>query len=374
MDPEDEDYSNSKLRLEVIDVTSTAVTLSVYTPFPLPSTSTSAGSTVPPSPASSTSSERRSKPPLISIQLDRRPWPHVAHAGSISTDSLVPGGKRGAETTVLVYGLDPARDYEISLDVVGMDGEDGGSVSGERTTVDVETMEAGPSTPGGSHELESMDGSPSSTTLPASPHTLLPTEAPPPYSAVLPSFPPNESQLRALLKKIRTSSKRTETVLHASISALKKSVDKSLKEDQRARTRIVGLEETIRKARENERDMRTVEKDACEESIDELEQIEKDVKAELLRIKSGKRTVVPPVPVVVERRESEEGEEEEGNEIGVRELAKELDSLQRRIDEAQQSKKKKAKEMLRSLEVALGQVEGSLIQFSIVLYFPQEWH
>lgn len=133
MDDDAPTRTSCKLRLQVLDVTSTAVTLSVFTPYSLPSSSNDAAS--PSADAGSTSTPPlRSKPPLISIQLDRRPWPHVAHAGSISTDALVPGGKRGAETTVIIWGLDPGRDYEISLGVVG--GEDRES---ESMMVDVET-------------------------------------------------------------------------------------------------------------------------------------------------------------------------------------------------------------------------------------------
>lgn len=46
-------------------------------------------------------------------------------------------GYRGAETTVIVYGLDPGRDYEISLDVVGVG--NGGEEGGERAVVEIET-------------------------------------------------------------------------------------------------------------------------------------------------------------------------------------------------------------------------------------------
>ena len=94
---------SSALRLEVLDVTSTAVALSVLTP-----------------PSSSPAR------PQISIQLDRRPWPHVAHAGSES----------GVETTVIVYGPEPGVEYEISLEVVRAEEER------ESTVVEIETAAA----------------------------------------------------------------------------------------------------------------------------------------------------------------------------------------------------------------------------------------
>lgn len=372
MDDDTSIRTSCKLRLEVLDVTSTAVTLSVFTPYSLPSSS-DAASRPTDSGSTSTTPPRRSKPPLISIQLDRRPWPHVAHAGSISTEALVPGGKKGAETTVIIWGLDPGRDYEISLGVVG--GEDRES---ESMVVDVETalegvyfllrshLQSSPATTAEDTSRTSIDLDPSlpdsADFSPApSPHPVAPEGPPPPYSPTLPPLPPDEAQLRALLKKIRTSSKRTETVLQASISALKKSVEKSIKEDQRARTRIVGLEEAIRKAREGEHDMRTTEKEACEGSILELQQLEQEVKAELEGKKEGKQlattTVQQDVPVA-----DDAGEEEEGPEAGIGELAKELEMLHKRIEEAEKERRKKAKETLRSLEVELGQLEGELIQ------------
>lgn len=113
-------FSSSKLRLQVLDVSSSAVALSVFTPR--------------------SSSRSPSKPPSISIQLDRRPWPHVAHAGSstgtapTAADGAGDGDENGAETTVIVYGLDPSREYEISLEVVEGQ-EDSESVDGEAPTI-----------------------------------------------------------------------------------------------------------------------------------------------------------------------------------------------------------------------------------------------
>lgn len=109
---EAEGVDSNQLRLKVLDVTATAVAVSVIVPHSQPR-STALQRT--------NSHSNSTKPPLISIQLDRRPWPHVAHASSTSTDLITVGGeagKQGGETTIVVYNLDPGRDYEISLDVV----------------------------------------------------------------------------------------------------------------------------------------------------------------------------------------------------------------------------------------------------------------
>lgn len=133
---------SSRLRLEVLDVTSTAVALSVFTPsLPQPSTtSTSSTSTSsirnqPARHTSPTALKRKTKPSVISIQLDRRPWPHVAHAGSLAGWD----GRTGSEITVIIYGLDAGRNYEISLLVIDGEGEE----TGEETILDPEGVEEG---------------------------------------------------------------------------------------------------------------------------------------------------------------------------------------------------------------------------------------
>lgn len=157
-------------------------------------------------------------------------------------------------------------------------------------------------------------------------------------------------------------------MLNASISALRKSVEKGMKEDQRARTRIVSLEEAIRKAEEGERDSRTREMDACEDRIRELEELEEEVEEELERRKKGKGPAPPPPKVEVEppppppeASQEEGGEEEEAHE-GIADLAKELDALNKLIDEAEKETRKKAKDTLRALEQELSQIDAEIVQ------------
>lgn len=131
----------SRLRLEVLDVTSTAVALSVFTPA-LPTTTGYSSPAQPRAPAKSSAASLlfRKRTPVISIQLDRQPWPHVAHAGSLSQESTSQGG-RAAETTVIVYGLVPGREYEISLDVTTA--TEGDEHETEHFNLDVETGQEG---------------------------------------------------------------------------------------------------------------------------------------------------------------------------------------------------------------------------------------
>ncbi len=133
---------SSRLRLEVLDVTSTAVALSVFTP-PLPTTPGYSNNQQQQPAATKSSSASllfRKRTPVISIQLDGQPWSHVAHAGSLSQESTSQGG-RGAETTVIVYGLVPGREYEISLDVTTA--AEGDEQETESFSLEVETGQEG---------------------------------------------------------------------------------------------------------------------------------------------------------------------------------------------------------------------------------------
>lgn len=412
----------ARLRLEVLDVTSTAVALSVFTPplaTPTPAPTSAPSSPAPARPKTTAGSMFRKRAPVISIQLDRQPWPHVAHAGGLSQE----GGGRGAETTVIVYGLVPGREYEIGVDVAsGGEGEEG---EAEHFSLEVETGQEGEQlsaemdivmlavgdcgvvarfelTVGCSRvagdlrhpddsdpQIRQDDDSPAPSspqtastpttsnthTHPTPPHpsSTAPDGPPPPYSpspsaaaststsTPTPSLPapPAEPQLRALLKKLRASSKRTEGVLNASVSALKKSVDKGIKEDQRARTRIGGLEEAVRRAREGAESMRGGEAEECEERVREAEREEEEARGELGRRKEGS----------VGGRGGggglggqEQGEEGVGEEVDLAELARELDGLNKMIDELESERKVQATEALRALEAEMGHIEADLLQ------------
>ncbi|GAA5961154.1 hypothetical protein JCM21900_005882 [Sporobolomyces salmonicolor] len=414
---------NSKLRLQVLDVTSSAVALSVFTPAPPPAASSS--STASPSTSRSTPCSS-SKPPSVSILLDRRPWPHVAHAGS----SALPGdsGEAGQETTVIVYGLDPAREYEIGLDVVDGAGEDeeggaigaggddsrggaveiemGGEGSSSRRPSTDDTPEtyshdhyndSYPSASPSSHAHSTPDGppppySPSPTAPPVPSSTATSISAPPSASDPHTSSDLSESSLRLALKTLRTTSKRTEQSLLLTLSSLRKTVEKAAKEDQRARTRIVSLEEAIRRAREAEDDMRGRERDEIEERLKELEKVEEETRRELEEWREGRREVrapavstPPPHAGAVKDKEKQvdeppqadggegaaagaeedqprAGESSEGPSLNLAELAKELDALNKAIEAVEKEKAEKAGEVLQTLEREMTIVEGELIQ------------
>jgi hypothetical protein len=79
-------------------------------------------------PASETDNPReavtngRVPPAPISISLNSNPWPHVFHSepavypSAESLDGAV--AKSGNGATIVVYGLDPGRHYDVQLDAV----------------------------------------------------------------------------------------------------------------------------------------------------------------------------------------------------------------------------------------------------------------
>jgi hypothetical protein len=384
----------AKLNLEVLDVTATAVAISILIPSSLSSSSSSSSS-------SSTTPKRRRRTPVISIQLDRRPWPHVAHAGSGGE-----GGRMGnlKETTVIIYGLDPGREYEISLDVTAGEeyGDDNGGEQEDEEEdeeqiddeEDAEELANGVEDEGEGTSIEEgeegdsiiererirLDTSSSSASSSSSPTTTTPTTyivasedystptataslpPPPPYSYSTPPARPTEASLRDLLKKIRASSKRTETVLNSSIIALKKGVEKGMKEDQRSRTRIGGLEEAIRKAGEGEEELRKREMGEVEEQIREMNalearaEIELEIKREMDKHPIEVQVVSPvPYPALID-----EGGEEEETVGSSAELARELDQLNKAIEEIEKDRSERAQVMRRALETEMGSLEGEL--------------
>lgn len=161
---------------------------------------------------------------------------------------------------------------------------------------------------------------------------------------------------------MRTTSKRTETSLQSTISALKKSVDKGIKEDQRGRTRILTLEEAIRKAADGEREGEGEGK-RCEGLIAELVLREGEARRELTLRKEGKSTsIAVPVARVEEPEVQEPNEEEEEHELadGIADLARELAALNKAIETVDLAR---AKEVFKGMEGEIGRIEGELNSF-----------
>ncbi|SGZ24432.1 BQ5605_C023g09722 [Microbotryum silenes-dioicae] len=221
------------------------------------------------------------------------------------------------------------------------------------------------STPDGPPPPYSPSPSPLANDSSTSPSTSTTNYAHP--SSTVSEPPTDEPHLRAQLKNIRASSKRTESVLQASINALKKSVDKALKEDQRARTRIVGLEDAIRKATEGEKFMRLEERGDVEGALERLVREEEERGSELKRRKEGAGNIGKEEGVGMGNRKGEEEGNGGGNvapsgEVGVGELMKELDALNVKIEEKDKDERKKLQDAVKHLEAELTRLDNEFIQ------------
>lgn len=117
----------------------------------------------------------------------------------------------------------------------------------------------------------------------------------------------------------------------------------------------MGLEEAIRKAGEGEEEIRTLEMDACEIRMGELILLEKEAKINLERQKKttiDNQSHKSEVVVLVE-----EGEEQER---GTADLARELDYLNKSIEELEKHRKEHARATLKALRSEINSLEGEL--------------
>lgn len=401
--PPRSDASPRRLELEVVDVSSTAVSLSVFAPGPSPEEAAAVEATE----DAQDSTWNESSAPAISIKLNGRPWSQVAHAGSpigddISGDESEEGDagerkrrrrgsssslspKRGEGTTIVIYGLEPGQEYEVELDV--LDGDDDPDGTGEPQPAAHETRRSriitrGSQSPCSLRQPHSLNlGLAGPTTQTPSP-SLTPTTSehadpdgpPPPYtshdpasspsadaqSAASASKAPDEAQLRGLLKKVRATGKRQETALTASITTLKRTLDKAVREDQRARQRAITLEDSTRKASEN-----------AERDIAEAESIEAETTSLEGEVSSGEARVAVRREEVDRATKEADREVDEGRE-GVRTLKKRRDELAKKSDEVKKEHRKVERD-LAELERALRDVDEEISRVDAVPDDDDAW-
>lgn len=173
---------------------------------------------------------------------------------------------------------------------------------------------------------------------------------PPPYT---PTPPPTINSLRAHLKSLRLSTRRTESSLQSSLLALKKAVEKGLKEDQRARTRIVSLEEAIRKAEEAERD--------ASEGGAEWERVQQEYERELEREAEWTRKLEELAAGEKDKDKGDKDKEDDENSAQLAELSRELDAINKSIEEASKLRDSLLKDQLHSLEMELAMVDDAIM-------------
>jgi hypothetical protein len=334
-------HGHGRFQLQIVDVSSTAVSFAVVD---------SCDSSIAPVSDSNRSREApSSKAPAapntpISISLDSNPWPHVFHSESALSESAA---KSGNGAMIVVYGLEPGRDYEVQLDAGvcqksrepalyffatshGLMGcfVSGTSVSGESAA----------------HDHYADDTSELDT-------------PPPPYSSHDPHHGPSspsheEIELRSRIKKFRVSAKHTEASINASVAALRRSLDKAGREDQRTKQRISMLEDGAQRATEAAR----VDEDEEANILRLLPELEEEESAMARKVERHKAQL--------EDSEREYRQGLEDDEASLRALRLELDALVGREEGLVSERHRYERDVLPDLNIRLANLEAELRRLS----------
>ncbi|KAG9073719.1 hypothetical protein FRC06_011188, partial [Ceratobasidium sp. 370] len=187
----------------------------------------------------------------LAVKVNGTPWQRVVMHVDEESDE---------EAVVILYGLMPAKSYEIELSVVA-----GESIKGNLTTED-ELNQPDESAPAVAQLTTNTTPSTTQT------QTVTPAATPPdsPASSSRPSTPPprqitveeranqlrhmhslliqEHDQLAAQLKMARRDAQRADAALRSEIEALKKAVEKNAAGEQRAKQKILALQEAVKQA------------------------------------------------------------------------------------------------------------------------------
>ncbi|KAH8917060.1 hypothetical protein BT69DRAFT_705114 [Atractiella rhizophila] len=293
------DDFKDKYQLEVIEVGPTAVALALYSPTSLAASRNSSRRNSRDSSdflqvsgsfnASTPDARDRGQASLSSsgivVKVNSQPWACVSHAGSAGVDDEW----RDASMVVVVWNLEPGKEYRVELDVLENVMKETDADKSAWTMVETTREHEGSRRPvnRGKRKSNATMSHQSLASSSSQSHDVRSDEiedAPPPYSAVATPEPEeDESQLRAILKSLRASHKQAESVLKNSIATLKKSLDKANKDDIRTRQRITQLEEGIKKSRERASLEIPREMEVVEDEIKALQEEESRLRKELER-------------------------------------------------------------------------------------------
>ncbi|KAG8777200.1 hypothetical protein FRC12_000498 [Ceratobasidium sp. 428] len=187
----------------------------------------------------------------LAVKVNGAPWQRVVMHVDEESDE---------EAVVILYGLMPAKSYEIELSVVA-----GESIKGNLTTED-ESNEFDQPTPAVTQLTTNTSPSANQT------QTVTPDATPPesPASSSRPTTPPprqitveerasqlrhthaqltqEHDQLTTQLKTARRDAQRADAALRSEIEALKKAVEKNAAGEQRAKQKILALQEAVKQA------------------------------------------------------------------------------------------------------------------------------
>ncbi|EPQ53658.1 hypothetical protein GLOTRDRAFT_111733 [Gloeophyllum trabeum ATCC 11539] len=292
----------------------------------------------------------------LSVKVNSSPWQRV----------LIRVDERADEAVVIVYGLLPGRGYEIELGVIhdvpgaGLEG------LGEEVHTHEERVRRDVVTEGTEHiHADGTDDTQSSSDFfspsdPPSPSSSLNSVSPPPRPTItieqytntllarLTALNNERSELIATLKATRKESQKADSTLRSEIDILKRSSERFVKEEARAKQKLLALQEAEKRSRsateEIEEQAKEVQSDLPEleaERTNKEKEFER-VKAEADKVRARREEVEADARKRDEGLKAELGREEarleklgarrERLEGGVAELEDKLEEVRREID------------------------------------------
>lgn len=286
----------------------------------------------------------------VTVSVNGIPWSQV-----------VVGDSGAEEAFIVVYGLQPSRDYELQLNV-----EDKHLSSISVATSEAEEKLTTDSAISASTAIGSADrGSPiaqsatgTTTQVPRIKRTHTPpmqdTDAtvvetgdpslPPSTGSVAVSHNFTASALQAAVRKARKDASRSESALRNEIEAIRRGLERMSDVDHRSKQKVLALQESIRQATTQAKDIDD-EATAVEDEREEWEKREREKDSELERVR---------VDLEDKMRVSQAHIKEDAEEIEM--MEKELQQITRSVEEKRAAKGRLETEKLIEVEQELGRI------------------
>lgn len=299
----------------------------------------------------------------LAVKVNNVPWQRVVMHIDDDADE---------EAIVILYGLMPARQYEIELGLVAGDetirgkvmteensgmsstptyilGSNASIIDSEEIANETDLDEEAPILPGG-QPLTPAATRPTTPTQPTAPRVLTVEEHASQLLNTLTTLDSEKESLIVRLKAARKESQRADAALRSEIEALKRASEKSAQSDQRSRQKVLALQEAVKRllaaSVEAEEQARLVEA-----SLPQLEQRVRAVEAEHAK-------------VVVEANKSklEMDEAVKADRKRLSDLDSELGALVHRLDKLSHKRDKLATDTVSELEQQLADLGKQIEQ------------
>ncbi|QRV82010.1 ATP synthase subunit D [Ceratobasidium sp. AG-Ba] len=181
----------------------------------------------------------------LAVKVNQSPWQRVVMHVDEESDE---------EAVVIIYGLMPAKSYEIELSVVA-----GESIKGNLTTEDENDEHNQPTSAVTQLTTTQTQTVTPEATPPSSPASSSRPPTPPPRQITVEeranqlrhtqlALNQEHDQLTVQLKTARRDAQRADAALRSEIEALKKATEKNAAGEQRAKQKILALQESVKRA------------------------------------------------------------------------------------------------------------------------------